>query len=194
MGWCGLNPRWAPVHVGARAKHRPIQVDREPREAAALDLLVHQVADQVGKALEQGRREGLEPAHHGAVGRREVEPREAQEDRIRPHEGQLGDAQPPDHQEPDHEHRHPHGAEVAVERGVAEQRAQTRGKIDRAEVAPQQLEAPVGGDLLVRERDRKIALDAGANPPSTYSHECGPSVEEGWLISPSYPPTGPLSI
>jgi hypothetical protein len=79
----------------------------------------------------------------------------------------MADAKAPDHQEADQQHHHPHRAVVAIERGISEQNADPTGKIDGDQEAPEQLQTSVGRDLLVREHDRKIALDAGPNPVST---------------------------
>jgi hypothetical protein len=121
----GIEAPLGAVHLGARAQHRPIEVDREPGEAAALDLLIDQVADQGTEPLEQGRGEDLEPAHHGAVRRHEVEPRKAQQDRIRANKRQVRHAQAPDHEEPDQQQDDPDRTEVALE-GVSRNRARRR--------------------------------------------------------------------
>jgi hypothetical protein len=63
-----------------------------------------------------------------------------------------------DHQEPDQQQAEADGTEVAVECGVAEQCPHPTRKIDRREVAPEELETAVSRDLLVREGDRDIAF------------------------------------
>jgi hypothetical protein len=89
------------VHLGPRAQHRPIEIDRQPGQAAALDLVVYEVPDQVRQPVKGRRCEGLEPAHHRAIHRSAMKTCEPQQDRIDAHEGQVGDAQAADHEQAD---------------------------------------------------------------------------------------------
>jgi hypothetical protein len=126
----GVEAPLRAVHLGAGAQNRPIEVDRQPRQTGALDLVVHQVPNQVGEPLEGRRGEGLQPGDHRAIRGRAVKPREAQQDGIDSDEGQMADAKPPDHQKADQQQHHPHRAVVAVERGISEQNADPARKVD----------------------------------------------------------------
>jgi hypothetical protein len=55
------------------------------------------------------------------------------------------------------------GTEVAVECGVAEQCLHPTRKIDRREVAPDELETAVSRDTRVREGDRDITFTTPEN-------------------------------
>jgi hypothetical protein len=112
-------------------------------------------ADSPALLVEEGEDLGVDPVHaqldREAV--TEVDAGEAQQDGIRAHEGQVRHPQASDHQEPDQQQVEADGTEVAVECGVAEQCPHPTRKIDRREVAPEELETAVSRDLLVREAD-----------------------------------------
>ena len=82
LGMVGVEAPLRAVHLGAGAQDRPIEVDRQPGQTGTLDLVVHQVPDQLGEPLERRRGEGLQPGHHSAIRGGAVKPREAQQDRI----------------------------------------------------------------------------------------------------------------
>lgn len=120
------------VGLRPRASHRAVEVDRQARQAVALDVVVDEVADRIGQALEQRGREGLEPAHHGSVRRQPVQPAKAQQHRVRPHEGDVRHPHPADHEQPDHREHPPRRAAIAAPGGAAER----RGHACRARAVP----------------------------------------------------------
>src|SRR5208283_5835882 len=84
-----------------------------------------------------------------------------------------------------------HGPVVAT---VAERLAKPPWEVDRDEIAAEQLQTAVRRDSFVRERDGEIVLDVGSNPVSTQPHDCGSSVYEWSVVTPSCTPSEPLSI
>jgi hypothetical protein len=96
-----------------------------------------------------------------------VQAAEAEQDRIRPDEGQVRHAQTADHQQTDHREQHPHRAVVTVQRCTGERLRDPPSETAQGQEATEQLETAVSRDALVRERDRKIRLDASSNRPCT---------------------------
>ena len=167
----GVEATEGPAHGGAGAHDGAIDVDRQPRQGQALD----RVSDEVVVELDQRGQGGLgELAQPVADGARRRDPRQAAEARD---EGITGDIaqvlQPPG---TDVEQRQDEQGETTST--VISPRARTGGaqaarELTLPQVAAEQLQPAVRGQLLVHELDMQLSLDHSSQARYAQTHQGG---------------------
>jgi hypothetical protein len=167
----GIEAAEGPADGGARAHDRAIDVDRQARQGQAPD----RVDDEVVVELDQGAQGALaelpEPVADGAGGRDAGQPAEARDQRVPGDITQVLEAAGADVEQRQDEPRKP--AAPVVPAGGGARRAQSARQVLLSQVAAQQLQAAVRGQLLGPELDVQRPLDHPSQARYAQAHQRG---------------------
>src|SRR6266436_5311085 len=162
----GIEAAEGPAHGGARAHDRAIEVDRQARQGQAPDRVDDEVVVELDQWAQGALAELPEPVADGAGGRDAGQPAEARD------QGIAGDiAQVFEAAGADVEQREP--AAPVVPAGGGARRAQSARQVMPPQVAAQQLQAAVRGQLLGPELDVQRALDRPSQARYAQTHQRG---------------------
>jgi len=167
----GIEAAEGSTHGGPRADHGAIKVDRQPWQGQALDGVDDEGLVELDERAQGGLGELAQPVADGAGGGDPRQPAEAREQRIPRDIAQV--LQPPsaDVEQAEHEQREASSAIVAARR--ATRRAQPLRHVPLLQIAPEQLQATVRGQLLLDELDVQLPLDQPSQARYAQSHQRG---------------------
>ena len=141
--------------------HHPVDIDREgPQLQPRQDLRDHGGIER-HHVLHALHREALEPAAHRARRGPRPYPRKALQQRIGRQIPQVIEAASAYHQESDQHAHHRDHAEVSAQARLGKGRADQPAEAHLAQVAVEQLQTRVRGELRVGELETKIPIDTG---------------------------------
>jgi len=149
----------------------PIDVDRQARQGQAPDRVDHEVVVKLDQRPQGGLRELAEPVADGAGGRDAGQPAEAGDQGIAGDIAQVLEAARPDVEQRQDEQREPPAPVVTA--GGGARRAQSARQLALPQVAAQQLQAAVRGQLLGPELDMPRPLDHPSQARYAQTHQRG---------------------
>ena len=166
-----MNPRNAQATVAPVRTTVPFDVDRQPRELQSCDGVGDEVVIELDQRGERRSRELPEPVGHGARRRNARQPAEARDQGIA---GEIAEVLQPTG--PDVEQRQDEQGEAAP--AIVSARGRTGGAQSTRQralpqVAPEQLQAAVRGQLLGHELDMQWPLDHPSQARYAQSHQRG---------------------
>jgi hypothetical protein len=154
-----------------KAQPTAIDIDRQARQGQAPDCVDHEVVVELDQRPQGGLRELAEPVADGAGRRDAGQPAEARDQRVPGDIAQVLEAAGTDVEQRQNEPREP--AAPVVPAGGGARRAQSARQVLLSQVAAQQLQAAVRGQLLRRELDMQRALDHPSQARYAHTHQRG---------------------
>jgi hypothetical protein len=160
-----------PGHASAGAHHCAVDIDRQPRQLQPGDGVGDEVVVELDQRGQGGLGELPEPVADGARRRDPRQATEAGDQRIAGEIAEMLQPAGPDVEQGQHEQGQTPAAVVAT--GGSARRAQSARQLALPQVAAQQLQAAVRGQLLGSEFDMQGPLDHPAQARYAQSHQRG---------------------
>ena len=160
-----------PAHGGARAHDRAIDIDRQARQAEALDRVDDQIVIELDQRGQRGLRELPQPVADRAGRRDPRQPAEARDQGIPRDIAQMLKPPRTDVEQRQHEQRQPAAAVVPARRRT--RGAQPTRQVVLPQVPAQQLQPAIRGQLLAHELDVQLPLDHSSQARYAQTHQRG---------------------
>ena len=169
--------------------HHAVDIDRPRAQPQPGQQVAHHGRVEGLQAAAGRHREVRQPPTHGPRRRHDAYAREALEDRVVRHVGQVAQAPAADNHQPDEHPHHRDHAEVAPPRHAGKRVAHQTIEASRAQVAPEQFQPGIRREHDVREFQGKISVDTGRQISFSSSHVSWPFVAgmRSWFAPSSKP-------
>lgn len=160
-----------PLDLGAGRHDGPVDIDRQPRQTPGAQRFDNEIVIELHERRERGLSELLEPIAHRPAARETRQATEPADQRIADEILQMLQAARADVEQAHHQQRQARAAVVTRDRG--ERGPQPDNDVQFPEIASDEFEPAVRGEVLGDEFDRQITLDRVAQSPYLQAHQRG---------------------